>query len=457
MQGRSLLDWLKLKLTIMSQPPWNLLTSSPELGRPARQGKRPPNGTVNSFLSPSELVDSGVSDESDNYPIVVLSHLGWDWVWQRPQQYLSRFAKTHPVLFVETYCSDIAATRVDLRQVEDHPNITVAQMHLPRGRWSEGDYIDRERRRALQAVLSGSLQATFKNPLLWFYDPMAVVAFAGHLNERAIVYDCMDELSQFKGAPPTLIEREQQLLAVADVVFCGGQKMREKRLPYNPNTHFFGTGVDVKHFGQALSADLPVPSEITALSHKTVLGYFGVIDERIDYELLAKLADARSDWHVVMVGPTAKVDPADFPQRPNLHFIGGRPYQGLPALTKGFSVALMPFALNAATEYINPTKALEYMAAARPVVSTALDEVKLNFGTVARIAHDHDAFVEWCLREAKAPSLARIKRGLKLARQNTWEANIARMKTHITDVLADSAATAESTARSVKVPRLVYV
>lgn len=439
----------------MSKPSWNVSTS-PELTRSSRNA--PSVNTVTPSRTASGADEAAAIGEPENYPIVVLSHLGWDWVWQRPQQYLSRFAQTHPVLFVETHCSEISATRVALRRVNDHPNITIAEMHLPRSRWTDGVYIDRERRRALQAVLSGALQATYKNPLLWFYDPMAVVAYAGHLQERAIVYDCMDELSQFKGAPPTLIEREQKLLAVADVVFCGGQKMRKKRLPFNPNCHFFGTGVDVKHFGQALSDDLAAAPEINALGQKTVLGYFGVIDERIDYDLLAKLADARSDWHVVMVGPTAKVNPADFPQRPNLHFIGGRPYTALPALTKGFSVALMPFALNAATEYINPTKALEYMAAARPVVSTALDEVKMNFGTVAHIAHDHDEFVDFCIREATAPSLTRIRRGLDLARENTWEANIARMKMHIAAVLTGSSHNAKSAdSRSVKVPRLAYV
>ena len=441
----------------MSQPPWNIHTPSPKLRRPSRQGRKPET-TAAPISSVSDLDEVQASDLTESYPIVVVSHLGWDWVWQRPQQYHSRFAQKHPVLFLETYCSETSVTRVDLRRVDDHPNITIAQMHLPRARWSDGAYIDRERRRALQTVLSGVLHPTFKNPLLWFYDPMAVVAFAGHLQERAIVYDCMDELSQFKGAPATLLEREQKLLAVADVVFCGGQKMRKKRLPFNPNCHFFGTGVDVKHFGHSLSPDLPVAPEIAALGDQTILGYFGVIDERIDYDLLAKLADAHSDWHVVMVGPTAKVDPADFPQRPNLHFIGGRPYSQLPALTKGFSAALMPFALNAATEYINPTKALEYMAAARPVISTALDEVKMNFGDVARIAHDHDSFVELCRLETRSPSLPRIKRGLKLAQENTWEGNIARMKTHIATALSAPGRTARSAGpRSVKTPRLAYV
>lgn len=432
----------------MSQLPWPLAqpsrsTDSPDSKPRPRETRR----------------ESTAASSEEAYPIIALCHLSWDWVWQRPQQFLSRFARRHRVLFAETYCADVPATRIDLRTADNHPNVTVLQMHLPRAHWHDGAWIDAERRRALRATLQRELRGQFNRPLLWFYDPMAVAAFAGHLDECAIVYDCMDELAQFKGAPPELIEREKKLLAVADAVFCGGQKMRRKRLPLNPNTHFFGTGVDVTHFGAALDDQTGLAPEIAALNGAPVLGYFGVIDERIDYELLAKLADARRDWHIVMVGPTAKVDPADFPQRPNLHWIGGRPYTVLPALTKGFSVALMPFALNAATEYINPTKALEYMAAGRPVVSTALDEVKLNFGDVARIAASHDEFIRLCAAEVKRPSRSRIARGRKLAARNTWEAIIGQMEQHIATVLA--APTGEAAGAPVpsptNLPRLAYV
>jgi glycosyltransferase involved in cell wall biosynthesis len=383
-------------------------------------------------------------------------------VWQRPQQFLSRFAHRHRVLFVETYCSDVPQTRVDLHPVEAHPNVTVLQMHIPAARWGDGAFVDAERRRALKATLTQELRGQFERPLLWFYDPMAVVAFAGQLNERAIIYDCMDELSQFRGAPPELLVRERELLERADVVFCGGQKMRKKRLPVNSNTHFFGTGVDCKHFGRALSNDLPLAPEIAALQGAPVLGYFGVIDERIDYDLLRKLADARADWHVVMVGPTAKVNPADFPQRPNLHWLGARTYAQLPALTKGFSVAMMPFALNAATEFINPTKALEYMAAGRPVVSTALDEVRTNFGAVARIARSHAEFIALCDREVSKPSRIRIARGLRLAADNTWEAIVAKMAGHIAEACATgdvstSARKADASLTSNPLTNLAYV
>jgi glycosyltransferase involved in cell wall biosynthesis len=411
----------------MSQLPWPL-TAIP---------------TLKSGVSPSGS-ETGALD-CDSFPIIALCHLSWDWVWQRPQQFLSRLARRHPVLFVETYCSDVPATRVEVRSVDGHPNVTRALMHLPAAQWEDGAFIDLERRRALQETLSGPLAGRFADPVLWFNDPMAVVAFAGHLAERAIVYDCMDELSQFRGAPPALLERERLLLRVADVVFCGGQKMRARRLPLNDNCHFFGTGVDVNHFGSALLAETPVPNEIARFGGVPVLGYFGVIDERIDYDLLAKLADVDPRWQIVMVGPVAKVDPAQFPQRPNLHWIGGRPYAALPGLTKGFSVCLMPFALNAATEFINPTKALEYMAAGRPVVSTALDEVRSNFRAVAHIANSHEEFIAHCTREATRPTQTRIEAGLELAKQNTWDAIIAQMEQHVAAVLtAANPATARS-------------
>ncbi|PTY07242.1 glycosyltransferase family 1 protein [Opitutaceae bacterium EW11] len=397
-------------------------------GNAAARGK---SGVENAEVSAAR----GQVGDIGTAPIICFCHLGWDWVWQRPQQFLSRLAKHHPVLFVETYCSPTAKTFTRLRFPPTVPNLIVAEVHLPSEKWPDGDFIDLERRHAMQALIRDQLAGRFDHPVLWFYDPMAVTAFVGHLGERLVVYDCMDELSQFKGAPPELMEREQTLLRRAQVVFCGGRKMREKRLAFNPNCHFYGTGVDIQHFGKARSKALPLASEIARLDGP-VLGYFGVIDERIDYDLLAKLADARGDWHIVMVGPTAKVDPKEFPQRPNLHWIGARSYEQLPALTKGFSACLMPFALNAATEYINPTKALEYMAAGKPVVSTALNEVKSNFASVARVANSHSEFVTWCVREAESPSQSRIQAGLRLAEENTWEAICAKMEAHIADAAA---------------------
>lgn len=382
-------------------------------------------------------VESGrnLMSETESLPIVAICHLGWDWVWQRPQQFLSRLAKTHPVLFVETYCIDIPDGRISVKSWDKNSGLKILKMELPASRWLDGRAIDLERRYLLREFLASADGRTFQNAILWINDPMAVTAFAGHLGESMVVYDCMDELSQFAGAPPGILERERQLILKADVIFCGGQKMRRKRLPLNDNTHFYGTGVDCEHFGQAMSNSLETHPDIACLK-TPVLGYFGVIDERIDYDLLAALADADLGWSIAMVGPFAKVDPATLPQRPNLHWLGSKSYQELPALTRGMDVCLMPFALNAATEYINPTKALEYMAAGKPVVSTALDEVRSNFSMATRIAASHQEFIEICRKEAKSPSQHYIRKGLKLSQENTWEKIVGKMNEHMNDVIS---------------------
>jgi glycosyltransferase involved in cell wall biosynthesis len=385
-----------------------------------------------------------LEDRARSLPIVAICHLSWEWVWQRPQQFLSRLARTHPLLFVETHCSQTPFPIVKMRAAEGPCDVTILEMHLPAHRWDDGHFIDMQRRRVLKQVLARDCGAKFAGAILWINDPMAVISYAGQLDESMIVYDCMDELSQFDGAPPMMVERERVLTEVADVIFCGGRKMRDKRLAFNGNTHFYGTGVDCQHFGAAMDLALPVHPDIADLPGP-VLGYFGVIDERIDYALLASLADAEPSWSIAMVGPFAKVDPQALPQRANLHWLGGKSYAELPALTKGMDVCMMPFALNAATEFINPTKALEYMAAGKPVVATGLDEVKANFATASKIAGSHAEFIDHCRRQVATPSAAMIRRGLKLAADNTWEAIVAKMDGHILDVFsAHRAAEADS-------------
>src|SRR3954465_1299572 len=270
--------------------------------------------------APNETLQQGLFHSAD-YPIIVHSHLGWDWVWQRPQQFLSRLSKTHPVLFIEGPCptDEVQTPKATLREISDYPNIVVLQMQMPASRWNDGGWIDKERRHLVQTLLAGPLGRRFESPVQWFYDPMAVTAFAGHLNERAIVYDCMDELSLFRGAPPELVRRERELLAVADVVFAGGPKMWRAKKEYNANCFCFGCGVDAKHFATAREAELSLPSDLSGIGHP-IYGYVGVVDERIDYDLVAALAD-HGGGDVVMVGPTTKVDPASLPQRPNLHWL----------------------------------------------------------------------------------------------------------------------------------------
>jgi glycosyltransferase involved in cell wall biosynthesis len=258
------------------------------------------------------------------------------------------------------------------------------------------------------------------------------------MGEILTVYDCMDELSRFRGAPPEIVEREAILLECADVVFTGGRRLFEIKSQFHDNCHFYGCGVDVEHFGKAHAPQTVVPPEVASLTGP-VLGYFGVIDERLDYDLLKRLAESRPKWSIVMVGPVTKVDPHLLPRRANLFWLGQRPYEELPAFCKGFDLCLMPFALNEATEFINPTKALEYLATGREIISTAVPDVVHNFGSVVRISRTPEEFLLLCEEALEQTDEERIARGLKLVQQNSWDAIVGCLEAHVSEALEKKA------------------
>ena len=214
-------------------------------------------------------------------------------------------------------------------------------------------------------------------------------------NPVAVVYDCMDELANFKFAPADLKAREAELMRRADVVFTGGPSMYQARKDKHPNVHQFNSGVDTAHFAKAQDAATVVPPDMAELAHPVLL-YYGVIDERMGWENLAAVCDAHPEWNVLMVGPLAKISEEDLLQRPNLHYTGQRSYDDLPGYLKGCDVAMVPFALSDATRYLSPTKTLEYFAARRPVVSTPIQDIVDNYADAARIAHTPQEFVEAC-------------------------------------------------------------
>ena len=369
-------------------------------------------------------------------PIIVQSHLRWDFVWQRPQQLLSRFAARHRVLFVEEpfFADDLSTGRLELSEptANVHRVVPVLPAHL-RDRYDEAISQVRELLR-VQLADGGALAGRFDRPIQWFYTPMPAPAMIGAFDERAVVYDCMDELSKFRFAPTALVDRERLLLASADVVFTGGHRLSVSKARHNDNVHFFGCGVDVDHFAQARTPELPVAEQVAAVGTR-VMGYYGVIDERIDYELVARLAAAYPDDAVVMVGPVVKVDPRELPHAANIHWLGQRRYDELPAHVKGFDVCLMPFALNESTEYINPTKTLEYMAAGKPIVSTAVSDVKHHFVPIVAVGESHDEFIAAVGRALEAQDEAMIERGLEEARRNTWESVVAQMGRIMTEAV----------------------
>jgi Glycosyltransferase len=369
--------------------------------------------------------------------LVVHSHLRWDFVWQRPQQLMSRFAERSRVLFVEepVYADDVTTASLDVTTPQRGIHRVVPKLPAPLGgQYDESIAVIRELLRALIGP-RGSLAGHFTRPIHWFYTPMPAPAMIGAFNERGVVYDCMDELSKFRFAPAELIDREAYLMAEANVVFAGGFRLAQAKARRHANVHFFGCGVDVDHFGAARSADLSVSDDVARLG-KPVIGYYGVIDERIDYELLRTLATALPDAHVAMVGPIVKVHPDELPRTANIHWLGQRSYEELPAIVKGFDVCLMPFARNEATEYINPTKTLEYMAAGKPIVSTDIPDVVTNFTPVVAVARDQEEFVSAVRMAIASPAPELVARGIDQARQNSWESIVFRMQRIVDDATA---------------------
>jgi glycosyltransferase involved in cell wall biosynthesis len=237
----------------------------------------------------------------------------------------------------------------------------------------------------------------------------------------------MDELSQFKNAPPALVANEQRLINAADIVFTGGYELWSKKSKQHGNVHFFGCGVEYDHFARAQKSDEPVPEELEGLEGP-VIGWFGVVDERFDYELVEKAARLRPEWNFVMVGPVVKVDPANLPQAKNLLWLGGRDYQVLPSYCRGYDVCMMPFALNESTEFINPTKALEYLATGKPVVATPVRDVVRQYSDLVYLVSDADEFVKVVDQVLNAPDEGRARRGSELAKSRSWDSTVNQMQ-----------------------------
>jgi protoporphyrinogen oxidase/glycosyltransferase involved in cell wall biosynthesis len=318
--------------------------------------------------------------------IVVFSHLRWDFVFQRPQHLLSRLAQHYPVLFVEEPVHDDGAPFME--RSNPAPNVTVCRAHTPIHAIGFHD----DQLRLLQPMVA-QLAPPGEQVIAWFYTPMALPLLQA-LQPALVVYDCMDELASFKNPPKQLLQRESALLNIADMVFAGGPSLYEAKKNRHPNVHCFSSSVDVLHFQQALDRTRVHPQQ-QEIAHPR-LGFYGVLDERFDPDLVGEIADAHPEWQVVLAGPVVKIDPERLPRRANIHYLGQQPYAALPDLLAGWDVCLMPFAINEATKFISPTKVLEYMAAQLPIVSTPIADVANPYGHVVAIAHGARDFVAAC-------------------------------------------------------------
>lgn len=389
------------------------------LGHPGARG-----ALTSEFTAPTRL--------SPRQTLICFSHLRWDFVFQRPQHLMTHFAQGRRVIYWEEPVSGPleSTPRLDSR-TDPVSGVIVVTPVVPEGAGpAERDAILKQMLDTLVAGQEGHL-------VRWYYTPM-MLSFSRHLDANCTIYDCMDELANFKFAPPQLADLERELMGLADVVFTGGYSLWEAKRRQHANIHPFPSSVDRAHFAQARAyAESPIDQ---AAIPSPRMGFYGVVDERMDLELLAALADARPSWHLVIVGPVVKIDPVDLPQRANIHYLGNKPYDALPAYLGGWDVALMPFAINESTRFISPTKTPEYLAGGRPVVSTPIVDVVRHYGELegVRIAATPEAFIAGC-DEALALSgcegwLAEVDQALSAL---SWDETFTRMNQAIDAAIAN--------------------
>lgn len=315
--------------------------------------------------------ESDGSGKNNAPSLFCFSHLRWNFVFQRPQHLLVRAAQSRQVIYFEEPAFE-AVEQPFLRIASIQPGLRVVTPVLPQGTSAAAAL--RIQRRQVDELASAMPSA---GRLLWYYTPMAL-RFSRHLAHELCVYDCMDQLSAFQGAPRGLSDLEGELFRQADIVFTGGQSLYEDKRGRHPAVHLFPSSIDTGHFSRARHK-LADPADQQAIGYPRV-GFFGVIDERMDIELVARMAQALPHVHFVMLGPTAKIDPTCLPKAPNLYWLGGKSYAELPAYLANWQAGWMPFALNASTRYISPTKTPEFLAAGLPVVSTAIVDVVRSYG-----------------------------------------------------------------------------
>jgi UDP-galactopyranose mutase len=351
--------------------------------------------------------------------LLAFSHLRWDFVHQRPQHVLSRLAASRRVLMIEEPVHDEGVPRWE--RLTPAPNVEVYRPHTP----VRAPGFCAAQLAVLRRMLYALRRAQrIERCLAWLYTPMAL-PLATDAAPELIVYDCMDELSAFLHAPPELLAREAELLGCADLVFTGGPSLYHAKRRLHADVHCFPSSVEVAHFAGATGEaedqrGLPRPR----------LGFAGVIDERLDRDVLDAVARARPDWQLVMVGPVVKIDPATLPRHPNIAYLGQRPYAALPAFLAGWDVGLLPFALNRATRFISPTKTLEYMAAGRPVVSTSITDVAEPYGDVVYLGDGPEGFLAACERALAASAAERAERAARVAAilaRTSWDVTAGEM------------------------------
>ena len=357
--------------------------------------------------------------------IICFCHIRWNFVYQRPQHLMSRFSRYNRVFFIEEPVFESSGKSfMEINKYED--NIWVVTPHLLE-RYTPDEMVFEQR------ILLSSLYRDHEitSYIHWYYTPMAL-SISNHLKPDMVIYDCMDELSNFKFAPAELKQKEKELFRIADLVFTGGHNLYEAKKNSHHNIFPFPSSIDRNHFMQARLLTKE-PEDQANLTHP-IFGFYGVIDERFDVELLREVATRKCEWNFVIIGPVVKIDPAILPQLDNIHYTGARNYGQLPAYLSGWDVAMIPFLLNDSTKYISPTKTPEYLAAGVPVISSSIVDVVNPYGVnnLVHIADDADAFIKAGEKELgrvnKKSWMAQVDLFLK---ENSWDQTWSQMMRHI--------------------------
>ncbi len=366
-----------------------------------------------------EMEKTITHSRSIDFDVICFSHLRWDFVYQRPQHLMSRFARDRRVFIFEEPMFTDEAPRLDITQRQG--NVFVAVPHLTHGT-DPGQFPE-----LLRGLLTELIETQdIREHLSWYYTPM-MFEWSSHLEPIAVVYDCMDQLSAFKNAPPELTARESELLEAADLVFTGGHSLYEAKKDAHPAVYAFPSSIDVDHFGKA-RAVTEDPADMSAIAGPRI-GFVGVIDERMDIALLDQVAAAMPEWQFVMIGPVVKIDESELPRHSNIHYLGPKSYDELPAYIGRWDAAMMPFAMNESTRYISPTKTPEYLAAGRPVVSTPIRDVVRPYGEegLVHIAATADEFIEGIRAALNEDAAVRLPRVDSFLSNMSWDATFTEM------------------------------
>ncbi len=320
--------------------------------------------------------------------LICLCHIRWNFVYQRPQHLLNRFAVNNRVFVIEEPVFESESDYYEISKPDDNANLWVVVLHIAKNTTAE------KRNHTLKALLDSFMYSNnIHKYILWYYSPMAL-AYTDHLYPSLTVYDCMDELSAFKSPPPQIKEMEASLLSRSDLVFTGGHSLYKAKRHLHHNIHSFPSSIDKSHFNVARNFKED-PADQAAIPHPR-FGFYGVIDERFDISLIDQLSQLRPDWQFIFLGPVTKINPASLPKRENIHYLKSKKYKELPSYLAGWDVAILPFALNESTKFISPTKTPEYLAGGKPVISTSITDVVTPYGKegLVHIADTPEEFIE---------------------------------------------------------------